>query len=648
VRRLAIVLTLAAAAEGGAAAQTAGVASPQATALIVGRVVDAATSRPVAGAIVRVAAGSPGGAPVSADAPGTAMTNAQGEFLFRSLAGGAYGLTVQASGYIPAAYGQRRPQGTADVVRVDAGARITDVSIRMWRYGAITGVVRDESGEPVVDATVRLLRRATVMGRRQLVPILPASDRTDDRGVYRLGSLAPGEYALVVPSSTTTALPAQGLDAQRAAALANVGLLSPAAVSGVRVGDWQVAAARSPGLAGGGPVAPNPGGDGPFLVYPTVFHPSTVRPSEAAIITVNAGEERRGIDIQLPLVPSLRITGTISAPGGAVPPNLRLQLVTADTGLALGSGFETATAVPAPDGRFAFLGVPAGQYLIKALFVPAPVAVAGPGTQSALVQVGNVFSSVGTRPPPAASSDPTLWAEMPVTLADEPVDEVPVVLRTGARLRGRVEFDGGPAPPPPDIVQRMYFGFETVSGMPASLPLGRIDAEAQFTTPELPPGRYLVRMLTPGLPEEWTLESFLVAGRNAADEPFELGTQDVNDIVITYTTRAGEISGTVQRPMTPGATDAGAVVVLMPADVRDRLASGARDRTQIVDVLANGGFRLPRLPAAEYLVAAVDATALPIDVHDTATLAGLTRIATRVTLGRGDRRALTLSVGDIR
>jgi protocatechuate 3,4-dioxygenase beta subunit len=282
-----------------ALAQGTGMAAPPpATALILGRVLDATTNRPMPGAVVRLGAGdaSPGAT--------AAMANAEGEFLFRDLEAGAYGLTAQASGYIPGAYGQRRPQGNADVVRLDAGARVTDVTIRLWQYAAITGRVIDESGDPVVDAYVRLLRRATVMGRRQLVPILPMSDRTDDRGIYRLGSLVPGEYAVVVPSSTTTAPPAEGGDAERTRVLLEVGLISAAAVSGARLGDWQVSTSSTPGLRTGGATPPDPDADGTLLVYPTVFHPAAVRPSEAAVVTVAAGEERGGVDVRLPLVPS--------------------------------------------------------------------------------------------------------------------------------------------------------------------------------------------------------------------------------------------------------------------------------------------------------------------------------------------------------
>jgi protocatechuate 3,4-dioxygenase beta subunit len=649
-----LILGVSARSDPGVAAQgipsSASVQAPPATALILGRVIDAATNRPMPGVVVRIGAGGAGAAATSTAEPTAAMTTAHGEFLFRDLQAGAYGLAAQASGYMPGAYGERRPEGTSDVVNVEAGARVTDVTIRMWKYAAINGTVLDDSGEPVVNALVRLLQRGTVRGQRQLLPMLRNSARTDDRGVYRMGSLPPGEYTVVVTSTRTTAPPAEGMDAVRAAAMAEVGLVRIGSVTGARIGNWQVSSSDT-GLGVGGATSPDPDANGRLLVHPTVFHPAAVRPSEAAIVTLRAGDDVNGIDVRLPLVPSLRISGTITSPG-PISPQFELQLVTADQGLALASGYDTATAVPAPDGRFAFLGVPAGQYIIRAVQTP-PAVQAPPAErpQSATMQVGNTFTSLGfgLTPPPTASGDPTLWAEVPVTLGDEPVDNVAVVLRPGARLIGRLEFDESAPRPLPEVLQRLYLLFNTVSGLPAGLTLGRVNAQGQFHTAEYPAGRYFVDVGPPVLGPSWMLESIMMDGRDVVDVPFDLGTEDIRDIVVRYTTQVGTISGSARRQVSTSSTsDLGAVVVLFPADLERRLATGTRDRSQIRDVHANGTFRLTGLRPGDYLVAAVDAAVLPLDMQRAETVAALARIATRVTLGRGDSRTVTLTVGDIR
>ena len=66
-------------------------ASPPATSLIAGRVVDGLSNRPVAGAIVSLSGAGLGTTP-------RAMTNANGYFVFRQLTKGAYNLSASRPG----------------------------------------------------------------------------------------------------------------------------------------------------------------------------------------------------------------------------------------------------------------------------------------------------------------------------------------------------------------------------------------------------------------------------------------------------------------------------------------------------------------------------------------------------------------------
>src|SRR5688572_28327842 len=187
--------------------QPAQPAPPPPTGLILGRVVDAASGRPVPGAIValqNVSILMPGAPP-----PGPqprALTNANGQFVFRRLPKGSFGLTVTKPGYVEGAYGRRRPGGSQIPLEMADGERNGGVVIPIWRFAAVSGTVTDEAGEPVIGVEIRVFERRYVGGTRRLVP--GSAQFTDDRGVYRLGTLPPGDYVVAFVSREVT-MPAE-------------------------------------------------------------------------------------------------------------------------------------------------------------------------------------------------------------------------------------------------------------------------------------------------------------------------------------------------------------------------------------------------------------------------------------------------------
>src|SRR6185312_16974227 len=184
---LAVALTLAGASQAPSTPQPG---------LVLGRVVDATTHRPIAGAIVTLFGSAAAPVGRGSSSPPHVMTNANGQFVARGLRQGTLFVTVTKGGYLDATNAQLRPKGSAQPIRVGEGERITNVEVRMWRHAVLTGTVIDEAGEPVVGAHVQGFRREFVGGRPRFVPGVTAG--TDDRGIYRLAGLAPGEYKVVV------------------------------------------------------------------------------------------------------------------------------------------------------------------------------------------------------------------------------------------------------------------------------------------------------------------------------------------------------------------------------------------------------------------------------------------------------------------
>src|SRR5262245_7687125 len=89
----------------GALARQAATATP--TALILGQVVDADTNKAIPRAMVTLGGGPQRPVPAGGPNPQRVLTDAEGHFLFRDLAKGAYNFTAVAPGYLSGGYGQR-------------------------------------------------------------------------------------------------------------------------------------------------------------------------------------------------------------------------------------------------------------------------------------------------------------------------------------------------------------------------------------------------------------------------------------------------------------------------------------------------------------------------------------------------------------
>jgi hypothetical protein len=592
-------------------------APPSGTGLLVGRVVDSATNRPVSGAVVTLG----GTATVSssnvifnfsqAALPGgnrSVLTTAQGHFVFADLPAGTYSLQATKPGYSPGGYGKRTATGPPQLITIADAERVGDLTIPLFKHASITGTVTDEAGEPVIGITLRSVRRIWESGRSQFaVASAGMTAETDDRGRFRFTTLIPGEYMLIVAGSQR-AVPLAAIEAAQraedtAAATEIQSVLTGnpfdlgVRMAGVVVGDHLFVPA-SRGLT-----PPPPTADGKVFVYPTHFYPGTSNESDATLIQLRAGDERR-IDVQLKPTAASRVSGTVTGPSGPVP-NLALMLTPAVTSLLSSTFFETATAVTDPAGGFVFLGVPPGQYSLTALRLPARTGGGTPYTT--VVQTGGggtTFIGGGGSGPPAIPDGPTLWADMTLGVGNTDLTGVNVTLQGGFRVNGRVEFDG--AAPRPTAVRGLGVRFEPVHGRLGSITATRasLDATGKLSTYELAPTRYLV--VVSGNLAGWTFDGAMINGIDAADEPFDL--RDGNaELVLRFIDRPSTLAGMVR--LANGQPDAGAQVLVFPAAAALAGFQGAARRTRVARVSRSGEYRVNGLPAGEYLAVAVAADA---------------------------------------
>src|SRR5262245_4847542 len=246
------------------------------------------TNQPVAGAVVTLigfvdAAGKPperwpqSVIMAQTSTPQFAMTTADGYFFFRGLPAGRYSIGANAFGYVTDTY-------PLHLVELQDRNTPTEVPLRLWKTGAISGLVIDDRGEPVVGATVMAFRCET-RGNGFAIRSGTADVDTNDRGEYRLAQLSPGRYAIAVMSSSLS-LPATLGSAIDASAsnrdeswAITTALLKGGGTAGVigsgegqRIGE--VVLKRS-----GPPPVLSP--DGKWLTYATTLYPGTLNPAEA-------------------------------------------------------------------------------------------------------------------------------------------------------------------------------------------------------------------------------------------------------------------------------------------------------------------------------------------------------------------------------
>lgn len=226
-------------------AQTQNPAAPAKPASIEGIVNNASTGDPIPHTHVLLR-GSANGAQLQYGA----MTTADGKFSITGLPPAVYSVIADRVGYVMAPAAARTL-----AVRLQADEKKSDFRVPMLPTGQITGRVTDPEGEPLENCSVVAEQSAAGMA---------SSAHTDEKGMYRIGGLAPGKYRVRAQFQQALGLP---------------------------------------------PEVRTDGTEEPQLA--NTYYPGVLTPKEGSRVEVRAAGDSGGVNIQLKRVPRVRVSGKV-------------------------------------------------------------------------------------------------------------------------------------------------------------------------------------------------------------------------------------------------------------------------------------------------------------------------------------------------
>jgi len=396
-----------------------------------------------------------------------------------------------------------------------------------------------------------------------------------------------------------------------------LGAQSPLALSTNDLGEFR-AFALPPGdyvVSGrvrnfGAPLTPGPGGDDLAEGFLPTFYPGTSDLDAAQTVHVDAAQV---VATDFALVPGRmgRVSGTVARASGRPPTGLHVYL-----GVTTGnsSGRLDGGAVNA-DGSFSIGNVPPGAYELE------------------------------VREPGGGSGPDNEVASLPITIGTADISNLRLTARAGARITGRMEWEGSSDRP------SMPLQIRATPAVPGPGVMGLIGAG---TTTYLNPQNGTVReddtflldgvtgtvLIRPSVRPPWTLKAVTVEGRDITDvgvDAHSLGGDRVMRIILTD--RISLVTGSL-----PAARDQEAdsyTAVLLPQRPPDDVSAARVTSATRLD--RNGTFRVQGLPPGRYVAAAIR------DLEQNgqwnpAIQEAVRRGGTRFTLDEGQRMTLELEL----
>jgi hypothetical protein len=360
-----------------------------------------------------------------------------------------------------------------------------------------------------------------------------------------------------------------------------------------------------------------PAGSG-SAAYAMAYHPSARSLEAATPISLDFGDARQGVDVQLTLSPTVRVSGRVVGPAETLA-KLPIRLVPVGAeGLALGA--EAAITAAGADGTFTFLQVPSGAYTLIASRSTSELNLGGSSSSTVLMprsaisissmSAGQVPGANGVSFATRSTTGAAVSGRFALSVGDRDVTDLEVALVSGVTVSGHFLWDGAEAQPA-NMVLNPFVRLEPADGdlsrgLRSRLNMRRPDEAAPvpvpFSVDGVLPGRYLFGSIASG---SFSVEAIEWRGRDILAIPLEVESdKDVTGIVIRMSSKPTTITGSV-RDASGGPATSGAVLAFpaSPALWRNFGLSALLFKTGTI--VGNGTYRLDRLVPGDYLLAAV-------------------------------------------
>jgi protocatechuate 3,4-dioxygenase beta subunit len=442
-------------------------------------------------------------------------TDPSGRYKLMDLPPGAYRITANN------AQRQGFGQEVARHVAVN-GSDVENVDFLVLLPGTISGKVVDENKEPVPGVSVSLVQREYFLGNVGYYYAFP-SGRTDDQGEYTITSIEPGRPYYLLADKVDYRLPAHSETP-----------LNPKLRKRVPVRTW---------------------------------YPASALRESAEALSLQPGEAREGVDIEMKKSPSYCVEGTVFGPTGAAALHFSIEAMQPSSGQSgSGGSFRMApSGMTAADGQFRICDLYPGVYRLSA-------------------QDGD-FNSL------------KFHGTADIAVTDQDLEGVRVNAVPGKSLEGEVVWDADPPATP--VTNKVFLS--VVPLFRTGYLGGRYDVPGTFTVDGVFPDEYAVqaRFNAPGA----YVKDVTFSDRSVRYEPLRpAAAMNGSGLRVAMAHDGGTIA--VQVSDKDGNPAADLFVLTIPAEVRSEAEVAARIEEGETDQA--GQYTTPTLAPGKYYVVAID------------------------------------------